>query len=202
MLFNETKIILDLCGGTGAWSKPYKDADYDVRLITLPEQNVVDYIPPDKVYGILAAPPCTYFTLARNRYNNDPNVPPRDMIEAMHPVNAVIRIIWQTKPDFWVIENPIGLLSNYLKMKPAFTFDPWEYGDPYTKKTALWGKFKAPMKKFTRITDVIKDTDKIKKLKDNIRTLPTISDLTSGGQAARRAITPPGFAQAFYEANK
>lgn len=23
---NKDKIILDLCGGTGAWSKPYKDA--------------------------------------------------------------------------------------------------------------------------------------------------------------------------------
>ncbi len=30
-------IILDLCGGTGSWSKPYKDAGYDVRVITLPE---------------------------------------------------------------------------------------------------------------------------------------------------------------------
>ena len=28
---NSKKIILDLCGGTGAWSKPYKDAGYDVR---------------------------------------------------------------------------------------------------------------------------------------------------------------------------
>ena len=30
------KIILDLCGGTGSWSKPYRDAGYDVRVITLP----------------------------------------------------------------------------------------------------------------------------------------------------------------------
>ena len=25
---NKDKIILDLCGGTGAWSRPYKDAGY------------------------------------------------------------------------------------------------------------------------------------------------------------------------------
>ena len=36
-LFNDTKIILDLCGGTGAWSKDYKEAGYDVRIINLPE---------------------------------------------------------------------------------------------------------------------------------------------------------------------
>lgn len=43
---NKDKIILDLCGGTGLWSKPYKEAGYDVRLITLPENDVRDYIPP------------------------------------------------------------------------------------------------------------------------------------------------------------
>lgn len=25
---NSGKIILDLCGGTGSWSKPYKEAGY------------------------------------------------------------------------------------------------------------------------------------------------------------------------------
>ena len=34
---DDCKIILDLCGGTGSWSRPYKEAGYDVRLITLPE---------------------------------------------------------------------------------------------------------------------------------------------------------------------
>ena len=34
------KIILDLCGGTGAWSAPYKEAGYDVRLVTLPDNTV------------------------------------------------------------------------------------------------------------------------------------------------------------------
>ncbi len=64
---NSGKIILDLCGGTGAWSKPYKDAGYDVRLITLPEYDVLNYEPPDKVHGVLAAPPCTHFSIACNR---------------------------------------------------------------------------------------------------------------------------------------
>jgi len=38
-----SKIILDLCGGTGAWSKPYKEAGYDVRLITLPDYDILNY---------------------------------------------------------------------------------------------------------------------------------------------------------------
>ena len=39
---NMSKIILDLCGGTGSWSKPYKEAGYDVRVITLPEYDLFD----------------------------------------------------------------------------------------------------------------------------------------------------------------
>ena len=39
------KIILDLCGGTGAWSRPYaEDERFDVRIITLPRYNVFDTI--------------------------------------------------------------------------------------------------------------------------------------------------------------
>lgn len=60
---NSDKIILDLCGGTGSWSRPYVDAGYDVRVITLPEYDVRTYKPPEFVYGILAAPPCTEFSV-------------------------------------------------------------------------------------------------------------------------------------------
>jgi len=47
---NNKKIILDLCGGTGAWSRPYKEAGYDVRVITLPEHDVKTFVPPSAVY--------------------------------------------------------------------------------------------------------------------------------------------------------
>ena len=51
------KIILDLCGGTGSWSRPWQLNGYDVRIITLPAYDVLIYEPPDNVWGILAAPP-------------------------------------------------------------------------------------------------------------------------------------------------
>ena len=59
------KIILDLCGGTGSWSQPYKENGYDVHIITLPEHDVLGYHPPKNVHGILAAPPCDQFSLAK-----------------------------------------------------------------------------------------------------------------------------------------
>jgi len=63
---NSEKIILDLCGGTGSWSKPYKDAGYDVRLITLPEKDVTTYKPPKNVYGI-KLDNCDYVTMSLPR---------------------------------------------------------------------------------------------------------------------------------------
>jgi len=81
------KIILDLCGGTGAWSKPYRDNGYDVRLITLPKYDILTYNPPENVYGILAAPPCTQFSFAKSTGN------PRDLESGMKVVNACMQII-------------------------------------------------------------------------------------------------------------
>lgn len=37
---NSDKIILDLCGGTGAWSKPYKDAGYEMKEIRSIGDNI------------------------------------------------------------------------------------------------------------------------------------------------------------------
>ena len=80
-----SRIILDLCGGTGAWSKKYKEAGYIVINVTLPFYDVLkteiksEYIifkggieKPlrvriNDVYGILASPVCTMFSLARTR---------------------------------------------------------------------------------------------------------------------------------------
>ena len=196
---NSNKIILDLCGGTGSWSRPYKDAGYDVRVITLPENDVRTYEPPENVYGILAAPPCTMFSLARTRAKK-----PRDFNEGMECVEACLRIIWdcrkKNKLAFWALENPMGYLRQFLG-KPPYHFDPWEFGEPWTKGTDLWGYYNFPRKKFKTVTEVMTE-EQIAKCATNSRKLPSISMLTGSKQSAKRAITPAGFAQAFYEANK
>lgn len=192
-LFTQDKVILDLCGGTGSWSKPYREAGYDVRLVTLPDQDVRDYIPPDDVHGILAAPPCTEFSLARNGH---PDIP-RNFIKGMEAVNASIRIVWRCSPVFWALENPVGYLSRFLG-RARYFFHPWYFGDPWTKKTALWGQFNIPISKYNKKTDVMSE-DEIIRCKENRK--PQDCG-TAEEKAFKRAITPIGFAKAFYEANK
>ena len=150
MIFNEDKIILDLCGGTGSWSKPYKENGYDVRLVTLPNDDVRDYIPPKNVYGILAAPPCDQFSFAKTTGN------PRDFKSAYEIVNACLNIIAQCQYDipspyaktttlkFWALENPKGLLKRLLK--PFFKSLKTSIASPISKPTACFIRESCPVK--------------------------------------------------------
>lgn len=148
---NRDKIILHLCADVGSDSKPYKDAGYDVRLIGS-DIGVENYHPPQNVYGIIANPPCTMFSIARQRAKT-----PRDLKEGMRLVQECLRIIWECQyqtPEgkftsnlkFWVIENPATGMLKYFLGKPVFEYSPHEYGAEFTKKTALWGYFNKPIK--------------------------------------------------------
>lgn len=182
---NSDKIVIDLCGGTGSWSKPYGDAGYDVRVITLPDYDVRTYIPPKNVYGILAAPPCTDLASSGARWWKDKGHVA--LLNALSVADACMRIIVVSNPKFWALENPAGRLRRYYG-DPALIFDPCDYGDPYTKKTLLWGNFNKPERNWVAPTE----GSKLWKM--------------YGGKSERtkrmRSITPPGFAQAFFKANQ
>jgi hypothetical protein len=138
---DDKKVILHLCADTGSDTKPYSDdPNYEVRLIGS-KIGVENYHPPKNVYGIIANPPCTHFSAVRTSAKL-----PRDEVEGLRLVKECQRIISECNPVFWVIENPAtGRLKKYLG-SPKFVYQPWEFGSPWTKKTALWGNFNAPKK--------------------------------------------------------
>ena len=212
-------IILDLCGGTGSWGLPWKEAGYDVRLVTIPDSDVRTYkLPDEPIYGILAAPPCTMFSDARTNAKT-----PRDLRGGLEIVKACLNLVYEaqfrTESDqqkypplkFWALENPwYGRLKWFLG-HPNFVFDPWEFGDLYKKKTALWGYFNEPTKQYTEIREVL-TPEQIKKHRTNSQVLPKFDYMRSKDihpemfgkldRQTRRSITPGGFAKAFFEANK
>ena len=98
---------------------------------------------------------------------------------------AGIRIILDSNPHFWCVENPVGKMKKFLG-KPKLYFNPCDYGDPYTKKTCLWGNFNIPKKNPVKPTEGSKT-----------RRYPP-----SKNRAILRSITPPSFAKAFFEANR
>ena len=178
------RIILDLCGGTGAWSAPYKDAGYDVRVIdpVMRGGDVRTHEYLDNIHGILAAPPCTHLSVSGARWWAGKGE--EALLEALSVVDACMRVIITTHPVWWALENPVGRLRRYLG-SPTITFQPCDYGDPYTKRTLLWGNFTVP------VSCPVEPTDGSKLWK-----LPPGPD-----RAKLRSITPPGFARAFFEAN-
>ena len=185
MSFDFEKVILDLCGGSGAWSKPYDEAGYYVQIMDLEDGQDVRLLekPNFEVYGILAAPDCTHLAGSGARWWAEKG--DDALLEALSLVDACLRLIHICKPQFWALENPVGRLTKYLG-EPRHYFDPCDYGDPYTKKTGLWGEFNIPEKNGVEPTEGSK-----------MHLLPPSED-----RKALRSITPPGFAQAFFEANR
>jgi len=201
-----SRIILDLCGGSGAWASPYEKAGYDVRLVTLPENDVRTYDPPENVHGILAAPPCTEFSLVKSEKLA------RDFDAGMEIVNACLRIIDKAKPKWWALENPVGHLHRFIG-PPKFVFQPWEFGDPWTKKTGIWGNFNVPTKTHAAWDDVEqnyslyirkprKKPNMVWLHKSAYKDIPAYHHLPAPTtDAGFRAMTPQGFSRAFFKEN-
>lgn len=196
----EKRIILDLCGGTGAWSYYYRTAvgwPYDVRIVTLPEYDVLTYEPPSKAHGVLAAPPCTVFSRARMAAYGAPSED--EITHACAVVDACLAIIKTCEPEWWALENPAtGYLRHYLG-EPKAVFEPWQYGQPWNKKTALWGEFVMPEpthEKPTTLTNRFGDHSIVR----NRHHYPHVI-VKPYDKATTRAITPAGFAKAFYQIN-
>jgi len=201
-----SKIILHLCADIGSDSYYYQKNGYDVRLIGV-DIGVENYNPPSNVYGIIANPVCTEFSTAKGFHKIG------DYHKGMFLVDHCKRIIKESNPKFWVIENPAnGKLKDFIGI-PDMVYQPWEFGDPWTKKTALWGNFNKPCALYQSWEDVPKN-DKLY-IKPR-RRKPSLACLHKSSQKhienfkkfkvnddmSFRSLCPQGFAKAFYEANK
>ena len=146
------KVILHLCADIGSDSRPY-DLDPDYEVIRVGENVGVQNFSAKgmKVQGIIANPVCTEFSTATGFDKV------RDLDLGMFLVKHCQRIIKESNPVWWVIENPAkGRLKDILG-KPKATYQPWHFGSPWTKATALWGNFTMPEKVYSKWEDVPKN---------------------------------------------
>lgn len=209
------KIILHLCADLGSDSYPYQiDPAYEVIKIGK-DVGVENYHPPKantwgegRVQGIIANPPCTEFSTAKGFHRKS------QAVFGVELLNHCRRIIFEACPVWFVIENPAtGTMADYMG-KSAHTYQPWEYGSPWTKKTALWGRFTMPLAKYQSWEDVpknpylytrpgrpkpslaflhksaIDDIQEFQPFRDSVKT-----------DADLRSLCSQGFAKAFKEAN-
>ena len=221
---NNDKIILDLCGGTGSWSKFYKEAGYIVHVITLPEYSVSDWwilgdvirfrkqvwrkdggeyleLPVRNIYGVLAAPPCTMFSIARMNAKT-----PRDLVGGLATVNNCLAIIHALQMQgnwlkFWALENPRGFLRKFLGL-PPYSFEHWQFDTEslHCKPTDVWGNFVPPKAKVK--TKPVMTERNHRDMNWQRPVAPAGYEHLNLDRAGIRAITPAGFAEAFYKANR
>jgi len=148
----EKKIILHLCADLGSDSLFYQRDKDNYEVIMVGEKiGVENFIPPKNVHGIIANPVCTDLSTAKGFHKVN------DMEKGMFLVNHCLRIIEQCNPKWWVLENPArGRLREVLG-DPVAAYQPWQFGSPWTKDTALWGRFTMPAYRYTKWEDVPKN---------------------------------------------
>lgn len=191
----DAPILISLFDYSGTWSLPYRLAGY--RVLQVDKKLGFDILkwnyevlPKDMVLGIIAAPPCTDYASSGAQY-----WPAKDKDGRTKASNKLIRLtldmVEYFDPAFWALENPVGRLAKlFPELGDPWYWQPWMFGDPWTKKSCLWGKFRQPKKRPVtplRYSDQGGWTQLL------------------GGNSERtkelRSITPPGFAFAFFEAN-
>ena len=191
--------VLSLCDYTGNMVRPWVEAGHEaiivdtqhdghsyedgIQKLSFDVRDFGTYVHSGSYDIVFAFPPCTDLANSGARWFRKKGL--TALIGALQVVEAC-RAICESSGAPWMLENPVGQLSTYWR-KPDFTFDPCDYGDPYTKKTCLWvgNGFVMPPKNRVEPT-----------LGSKMHRLPPSPD-----RANLRSETPMGFARAVYEAN-
>ena len=123
----ERSIILSLFDFSGRWSQPYKDNGYDVYQVDIKHDIDIlalepEQMPFSKVYGILAAPPCTDFAGSGAQYWKAKDEDGRTAA-SLALVHKTLDFVDYFNPKFWVLENPVGRLPKLLPRIGA----PWYF---------------------------------------------------------------------------
>lgn len=206
------KLILHLCADTGSDSYFYQqDDNYEVVLVGS-DTGVENYHPDRPVYGIIANPVCTEFSTAR--VGGKARNPDKGMFLVKECMRIVNEAMYWGELKFYVIENPArGVLHKYLG-QPVAKYEPWHYGSPWTKQTALWGDFNMPKRVYDNWEDVPKNNSlyiRPGRKKPSLAFMHKSSyDLISefhhlprpNSDMEFRSLCSQKFAKAFYEANQ
>lgn len=191
-----------LCDRTGNMARPWAEAGYpcicvdtqhSIREdrrdgnITFVWGDVRSWYPPAGVRPLIvcAFTPCTHLSSSGARdHRKKAGWMLADALQLFD--SCYMAAAWSGAP--FMLENPVGRLSTHRR-PPDYSFHPWEYGDPWFKKTCLWtgNGFVMPPKTHTEPPTGTEA---------KIWLMPPSDD-----RADLRSETPPAFARAVFLAN-
>lgn len=196
--------VISLCDLTGNMVRPWAEAGFECLCVDVQHSirkpkkvgnilfvwgDVRTWCPPAAVSNnirmVFAFPPCTHVAVSGARdFRIKGTALLRDSLELFSACEHAAR--WSGAP--YMIENPVGKFSDHMS-KPDHMFQPWQYGDLWTKKTCLWtgGGFVMPPPLYDKPPAGVE---------------PLVWKMPPGPERAnRRSETPMGFARAVFNAN-
>ena len=146
---------------------------------------------------IIAHPPCTYLTVAANKYYNVEKYGEKAEERQKQRQKAIEFFMQFTelKCPKVCIENPIGVMSSYY-CKPTQIIQPYQFGHPERKATCLWLKGLPTLKPTNIVTP---DIIKLKSGKTDSRLHYETLKLPAEERAKMRSKTFEGIAKAMAE---
>jgi len=104
------------------------------------KMDAFEAIKSDRWDCMVAHPPCTYLTITGNKWFK-PEFKDRFPERHQQREDAIkfFLDLYNIDIPYIAIENPVGVMSSRWR-KPDQYVQPYEYGDPHSKKTGLWLK--------------------------------------------------------------
>jgi hypothetical protein len=146
--------ILELFCGTKSFSKVAQERGHEVFTIDNdPQHNpdlcidILDFdvsmlrdFKPDVVW---ASPPCTTFSVASigKHWNKDGTPKTEEAKKGLEILRKTREIIFHLKPQYFIIENPRGMMRRFMGKQYRTTVTYCQYGDTRMKPTDLWNNF-------------------------------------------------------------
>lgn len=138
------KTLLSLFDYSGIWSAPFAKGgcdviQWDIKLDKFMDINfftdagqVLELF--ENVDGILAAPPCTDFTVSGAQYwpKKDANGTTAKSLEMVYQVQRLADLFAPTDPEydgvfFWAVENPVGRMGKLTGLDNPYYFHPCDF---------------------------------------------------------------------------
>ncbi len=190
---NANRTVISLFDASGVMSEPWERAGYNVVRYDIQNgddindfnaEMLLERHGDDNVWAVIAQPPCTDFASSGSQWWAE-----KDKAGLTELSNELVRQTMRTlelfRPPVWWLENPVGRIAKLNNLpKPVLSFDPWHFGDPWTKRTQYWGNFNPRLP-----TAMVAPTEgsKVHKL--------------SSSAKFERSLTPEGVAYAMFMAN-
>lgn len=132
--------ILVACEMSGRVREAFSAAGHDAwSCDILPTETPGNHIQGDVLAVLhdgwdmmIAHPPCTYLSVAGNRWLKQPG-----RTESRQEAYEFVMRLWEAPIERVAIENPLGYLNTAWR-KPDQTIHPYYFGDPFRKRTCLW----------------------------------------------------------------